>query len=166
MQSAMQARSKLPDVGTTIFTVIGQLADEHDALNLSQGAPNFAPRPEAGRTASRKPCAPVITSTRRWRASSRCAKRSPSRSRRCTACSYDPAHRSHRDRQRERRPVCVDQRARASRRRSDLLRAVVRQLRARSSVCKARRRSRSSCRRTTSASTGTRSPRRSRRARG
>ncbi|SEI49245.1 pyridoxal phosphate-dependent aminotransferase [Paraburkholderia diazotrophica] len=43
MQSALQARSKLPDVGTTIFTVIGQLAAEHNALNLSQGAPNFAP---------------------------------------------------------------------------------------------------------------------------
>jgi aspartate/methionine/tyrosine aminotransferase len=35
-------RSKLPDVGTTIFTVIGDLAARHDALNLSQGAPNFA----------------------------------------------------------------------------------------------------------------------------
>ena len=34
-------RSKLPDVGTTIFAVIGQLAAQHDALNLSQGAPNF-----------------------------------------------------------------------------------------------------------------------------
>ena len=34
-------RSKLPDVGTTIFTVIGQLAAQHKALNLSQGAPNF-----------------------------------------------------------------------------------------------------------------------------
>jgi aspartate/methionine/tyrosine aminotransferase len=43
MQSALSPRSKLPDVGTTIFTVIGQLAAEHDALNLSQGAPNFAP---------------------------------------------------------------------------------------------------------------------------
>lgn len=43
MQSAARTRSKLPDVGTTIFTVIGQLADEHDALNLSQGAPNFEP---------------------------------------------------------------------------------------------------------------------------
>ncbi|OYD76976.1 UNVERIFIED_ORG: 2-keto-4-methylthiobutyrate aminotransferase [Burkholderia sp. CF145] len=43
MQSALQARSKLPDVGTTIFTVIGQLAAEHHALNLSQGAPNFSP---------------------------------------------------------------------------------------------------------------------------
>ena len=46
MQSALQARSKLPDVGTTIFTVIGQLAAEHNALNLSQGAPNFAPDPK------------------------------------------------------------------------------------------------------------------------
>jgi methionine transaminase len=34
-------RSKLPDVGTTIFTVIGDLAAKHDALNLSQGAPSF-----------------------------------------------------------------------------------------------------------------------------
>jgi methionine transaminase len=46
MQSAWKPRSKLPDVGTTIFTVIGQLAAEHDALNLSQGAPNFAPDPK------------------------------------------------------------------------------------------------------------------------
>jgi methionine transaminase len=43
MQSALQTRSKLPDVGTTIFTVIAQLAAEHNALNLSQGAPNFMP---------------------------------------------------------------------------------------------------------------------------
>ena len=43
MRSALEPRSKLPDVGTTIFTVIGQLAAEYDALNLSQGAPNFAP---------------------------------------------------------------------------------------------------------------------------
>ncbi|MDN7719005.1 pyridoxal phosphate-dependent aminotransferase [Burkholderia gladioli] len=45
MQSALAPRSKLPDVGTTIFSVIGKLAAEHDALNLSQGAPNFAPDP-------------------------------------------------------------------------------------------------------------------------
>ncbi|WP_322056991.1 methionine aminotransferase [Paraburkholderia sp. J63] len=43
MQSAARTRSKLPDVGTTIFTVIGQLAAGHDALNLSQGAPSFEP---------------------------------------------------------------------------------------------------------------------------
>ncbi len=41
MESICAPRSKLPDVGTTIFTVIGQLAAQHGALNLSQGAPNF-----------------------------------------------------------------------------------------------------------------------------
>lgn len=33
--------SKLPNVQTTIFTVMSQLASEHDALNLSQGFPDF-----------------------------------------------------------------------------------------------------------------------------
>jgi methionine aminotransferase len=37
----VQLRSKLPDVRTTIFTVIGQLATAHNAINLSQGFPNF-----------------------------------------------------------------------------------------------------------------------------
>jgi len=32
---------KLPNVGTTIFTVMSQLAREHKAINLSQGFPNF-----------------------------------------------------------------------------------------------------------------------------
>ena len=41
MDSPCAPRSKLPDVGVTIFTVIAQLAAEHNALNLSQGAPNF-----------------------------------------------------------------------------------------------------------------------------
>lgn len=33
--------SKLPHVGTTIFTVMSQLAHEHQAINLSQGFPGF-----------------------------------------------------------------------------------------------------------------------------
>jgi len=33
--------SKLPNVKTTIFTVIGKLATGYDAINLSQGFPNF-----------------------------------------------------------------------------------------------------------------------------
>jgi len=33
--------SKLPDVGTTIFTVMSKLANEYGAINLSQGFPNF-----------------------------------------------------------------------------------------------------------------------------
>lgn len=35
--------SKLPDVGTTIFTVMSQLATETGAINLSQGFPSFDP---------------------------------------------------------------------------------------------------------------------------
>ena len=33
--------SKLPNVGTTIFTVMSKMAAEHNAINLSQGFPNF-----------------------------------------------------------------------------------------------------------------------------
>ena len=35
--------SKLPNVGTTIFTLMSQLAEQHRAVNLSQGFPNFLP---------------------------------------------------------------------------------------------------------------------------
>ncbi len=35
--------SKLPDVGTTIFTVMSRLAQECGAINLSQGFPDFDP---------------------------------------------------------------------------------------------------------------------------
>jgi len=34
-------KSKLPKIGTTIFTVMSQLAKEHQAINLSQGFPDF-----------------------------------------------------------------------------------------------------------------------------
>ncbi len=37
----MQITSKLPNVETTIFTIMSTLANKHDALNLSQGFPNF-----------------------------------------------------------------------------------------------------------------------------
>ena len=33
--------SKLPNVGTTIFTVMSKLASDYGAINLSQGFPNF-----------------------------------------------------------------------------------------------------------------------------
>lgn len=39
----MKYRSKLPDVRTTIFTVMSQLATEHGAINLGQGYPDFEP---------------------------------------------------------------------------------------------------------------------------
>lgn len=37
--------SKLPNVGTTIFTVMSALAREHNAVNLSQGFPDYNPHP-------------------------------------------------------------------------------------------------------------------------
>jgi len=37
----MQIQTKLPKVGTTIFTVMSQLAIEHKAVNLGQGFPDF-----------------------------------------------------------------------------------------------------------------------------
>lgn len=37
----MQIHSKLPHVGTTIFTTMSALAREHNAINLSQGFPDF-----------------------------------------------------------------------------------------------------------------------------
>ncbi|MFC1826146.1 methionine aminotransferase [Thermodesulfobacteriota bacterium] len=37
----MKIESKLPDVGITIFTVMSNLANEHSAINLSQGFPDF-----------------------------------------------------------------------------------------------------------------------------
>ena len=39
----MQIETKLPKVGTTIFTVMSQLAVEHKAVNLGQGFPDFEP---------------------------------------------------------------------------------------------------------------------------
>jgi aspartate/methionine/tyrosine aminotransferase len=46
-QVTLAVNSKLLDVGTSIFSVIGDLAARHKAINLSQGAPNF-------------PCSPVL----------------------------------------------------------------------------------------------------------
>lgn len=37
----MQIRSKLPETGTTIFTVMSSLASQYNAVNLGQGFPDF-----------------------------------------------------------------------------------------------------------------------------
>ena len=37
----MQINSKLPNIGTTIFSVMSGLAKEYNAINLSQGFPDF-----------------------------------------------------------------------------------------------------------------------------
>jgi methionine transaminase len=38
----LKIQSRLPDVGTTIFTVMSKMAQEHNAINLSQGFPDFS----------------------------------------------------------------------------------------------------------------------------
>ena len=44
--AALSIHSKLPNVGTTIFTVINALATEHKAINLGQGFPDFMMDPQ------------------------------------------------------------------------------------------------------------------------
>ena len=41
MTSAVPVTSKLPDIGVSIFSVMTRLANEHKAINLSQGFPDF-----------------------------------------------------------------------------------------------------------------------------
>lgn len=41
----MKLQTRMPGVGTTIFTVMSQLAAEHKAINLGQGFPDFDPDP-------------------------------------------------------------------------------------------------------------------------
>ncbi len=43
--TGMRIDSKLPNVGTTIFTVMSGLANQVGAINLSQGFPNYNPAP-------------------------------------------------------------------------------------------------------------------------
>lgn len=49
----MPHRSKLPHSKTSIFTTVGNLARKHEAIDLSQGFPNFEADPELMRLVSR-----------------------------------------------------------------------------------------------------------------
>ena len=46
MDAPFHIESRLPDVGVSIFAVMTRLANEHGAINLSQGFPDFACDPE------------------------------------------------------------------------------------------------------------------------
>jgi len=46
MKSAVHPESRLPDVGVSIFAVMTRLANEHGAINLSQGFPDFDGDPD------------------------------------------------------------------------------------------------------------------------
>lgn len=41
----MNLTSRLPNVGTNIFTIMSQMAIDHNAINLGQGFPDFTPDP-------------------------------------------------------------------------------------------------------------------------
>lgn len=42
LNSDISLAPKLPNIGTSIFSIMSQLANEHDAINLSQGFPSFS----------------------------------------------------------------------------------------------------------------------------
>ena len=44
--STLSINSKLPNVGTTIFTVMNALSAKHNAINLGQGFPDFMMNPQ------------------------------------------------------------------------------------------------------------------------
>ncbi len=46
MTQTIKIQSKLPDTGITIFTLMTKLAQEHQAINLSQGFPDFEADPK------------------------------------------------------------------------------------------------------------------------
>ena len=46
LQPQLNLQSRLPNVGTTIFTVMSALATETGAVNLGQGFPDFEGDPE------------------------------------------------------------------------------------------------------------------------
>ena len=58
--SALVPESKLPSLGTTIFTQMSALAQQHRAINLSQGFPDFdGPDYLKERLAGTSPVAPT-----------------------------------------------------------------------------------------------------------
>ena len=53
METAVHPESRLPDVGVSIFAVMTRLANEHGAINLSQGFPDFDGDPDLVATVHR-----------------------------------------------------------------------------------------------------------------
>ena len=93
--------SRLPHVGTTIFTVMSALAAEHGAVNLGQGFPDFDCDPRAGRRGRPPRCAPATTSIRRWPASPPLREAIAAKIERLYGRRYDAGHRDHRHRRRD-----------------------------------------------------------------
>ena len=83
--------SKLPSTGVSIFAVMSRLAEEHGAINLSQGFPDFDCAPALGGDRGALHARRGTTSTRRCQASSRCARRLSRKIEILYGRRYDPA---------------------------------------------------------------------------
>ena len=134
-----RVESRLPQVGTTIFTVMSALAQQHGAVNLGQGFPDFDCDPrllDAVDAAMRgglnqyPPMAGVPALRERGRREDRGAVRPPLR----------PGDRDHRHRRRDPGDPHRHPGARAPGRRGDRARPVLRQLRAEHRARRRRRR--------------------------
>ena len=62
----MRFSSKLPEVGTTIFTVMSRRAIEENALNIGQGFPDYAIDPRLSNSLM-EALPRVAINMRRWR---------------------------------------------------------------------------------------------------
>ena len=82
--------SKLPDVGTTIFTVMSRRALEEGALNIGQGFPDYPIDPRLAAAARSKWSARAAINTRRWKARWNCASRFRRSSSSAIGAAVDP----------------------------------------------------------------------------
>jgi hypothetical protein len=85
----MHFKSKLPDVGTTIFTVMSRRALEEGALNIGQGFPDYPIDPRLGAVA-RRGRGGGTQSIRAHGRRDRAARADRASSRRATAIEVDP----------------------------------------------------------------------------
>ena len=130
MDTPCRVDSKLPDVGVSIFAVMTRLADEHGAINLSQGFPDFDCDPALVAAVAPAHAGRRTTSTRRCRACWRCARRSPAKIDRLYGARVRSRHRDHGHVRRDRGALRRHLGVRPPGRRGGALRAVLRRLRA------------------------------------
>ena len=128
MTTSVPVASKLPDIGTSIFSVMTRLANEHGAINLSQGFPDFDCDPalveavDRAMRAGHNQYAPMPGVHGAARGDRREGQGLLRRQRR-------PGDRGGGHFRRDRRPVCDPDRAGAAGRRGAAVRAVLRLLR-------------------------------------
>ena len=124
------SNSRLPHVGTTIFTVMSALAARHDAVNLGQGFPDFACDPRIVDAVDQRDARRPQSISADGRLPRRCARRSRDKIERALRPRYDADTEITVTAGATQAILTAIARARASGRRSDRDRAGLRQLRA------------------------------------